>query len=323
MRPTFPAACRTTSRRPAVGSRSPGTATPSRSCRSTSRIIFSQLGPQTLAGMGRIDARPHAYAQNHGQYVPRHAPAIYYTSIRRSICRRDMLPLPKGLPASRRGSSRGWRPTSSTTCMTAASGRPRRGSTPTSPGRQGLLRTAGYRSGHTAIFVWFDTGDGGCIDSHPHPADRGLAAHAAPTLHQADHQLSAAANLGEHLPPALHQPGMWRSQPRGLVPPLRLTACSRLLSFTNHSYSSGRLIVWNGVSGAGILRERTECKRRTGRTRALASPRTAARRGYRDSQSRKGADRSRLGPAASPVARRPAGGEHPGAGGAAGAGPGS
>ena len=36
-------------------------------------------------------------------------------------------------------------------------------------GRHGLLRTRAYSSGHTAIFVWFDTGDGGSSGRTPIP----------------------------------------------------------------------------------------------------------------------------------------------------------
>ena len=144
-----------------------GDCEPSRSCRSTSRNLFSQLGPQHWRVWAESMPGP-CYAKNHGQYVPRHAPAIYYTRIRRPVCRRDMLPLPKATPHPGRKFT--WvAPNLQHDMHDGSLGQAAAWLHTYLAGGRGLLRTEGYRSGHTAVFVWFDTGAGGASIRTPIP----------------------------------------------------------------------------------------------------------------------------------------------------------
>lgn len=135
-----------------------GDCTPSRSCRSGSQNIFSQLGPRNWRLFA--ESMPgRCVAQNRGQYVPRHAPAVYYTRIRRSTCRRDMLPLPKTPKPPRRKFT--WvAPNLMHDMHDGSLGEAATWLHHYLAGTHGLLRSRGYRSGHTAVFVWFDTGSG-------------------------------------------------------------------------------------------------------------------------------------------------------------------
>src|SRR5689334_1556937 len=67
--------------------------TPGPECSSGGPNIFSQVGGLHWRTFAESMPRP-CYAQNTSLYVPRHAPAIYYTRIPRVVCRRDMVPMP-------------------------------------------------------------------------------------------------------------------------------------------------------------------------------------------------------------------------------------
>jgi phosphatidylinositol-3-phosphatase len=144
-----------------------GDCTPSRSCRSVSQNIFSQLGPKNWRVLA--ESMPgRCVAQNRGQYVPRHAPAIYYTRIHRSTCRRDMLPLAK-TPRPPSAKFTWVAPNLMHDMHDGSLGQAATWLHHYLAGTHGLLRSRAYHSGHTAIFVWFDTGDGSSSVRTPIP----------------------------------------------------------------------------------------------------------------------------------------------------------
>ncbi len=144
-----------------------GDCEPSPSCRSTSRNLFSQLGPRHWRVWA--ESMPgRCFAKNHGQYVPRHAPAVYYTRIRRPVCRQNTLPLPKKTPHPGRKFT--WvAPNLQHDMHDGSLQQAAAWLHNYLAGGRGLLRTEAYRAGHTAIFVWFDTGAGGASIRTPIP----------------------------------------------------------------------------------------------------------------------------------------------------------
>jgi hypothetical protein len=66
---------------------------PGPGCRSARANIFSQLGGLNWRVFGESMPRP-CYRANTRLYVPRHAPALYYTRVGPAACRADVVPLP-------------------------------------------------------------------------------------------------------------------------------------------------------------------------------------------------------------------------------------
>jgi phosphatidylinositol-3-phosphatase len=140
---------------------------PGPGCESTRANIFSQLGGlhwRTLA-----ESMPTACdRKNTSLYVPRHAPAIYYTRVPAPTCRRDMLALPARTPEFKRTFT--WvapnlrhdmhdgTPGQASAWLQAFLG-----------GAHGVLRSAPYTRGHTAIFIWFDSAGGSGSVTTPIP----------------------------------------------------------------------------------------------------------------------------------------------------------
>ena len=66
---------------------------PGPGCSSSRSSIFSQVGGLHWRLFAESMPAP-CYRQNTSLYVPRHAPAVYYTRIPRAVCGRDMVALP-------------------------------------------------------------------------------------------------------------------------------------------------------------------------------------------------------------------------------------
>jgi hypothetical protein len=102
---------------------------------------------------------------NTSLYVPRHAPAIYYTRVPRAVCRADMLPLPSQPLKFKR----------TFTWVTPNLQHDMHNGTPAQASRwlqaflggpHGVLHRRPYTRGHTAIFIWFDsTGGSGTVNT--------------------------------------------------------------------------------------------------------------------------------------------------------------
>jgi phosphatidylinositol-3-phosphatase len=130
---------------------------PGPGCISRARSIFGQVGRYHWRLWAESMPRPCSPSDT-SQYVPRHAPAVYYTRLAGGECRNDMLPL-AGRPSLRRSFT--WITPNLTDDM--HSGTPAQASAWLAQllaGPHGLLASRQYRSGHTAIFLWFDTGSG-------------------------------------------------------------------------------------------------------------------------------------------------------------------
>ena len=131
---------------------------PGPGCQSTRANIFSQLGGLHWRTFAESMPEP-CDPTNTSLYVPRHAPAIYYTRVPALTCRRDMLPLPARTPQFKRAFT--WiapnllhdmhdgTPAQASAWLQAFLG-----------GTHGVLRSAPYNRGHTAIFIWFDSAGG-------------------------------------------------------------------------------------------------------------------------------------------------------------------
>jgi phosphatidylinositol-3-phosphatase len=101
-------------------------------------------------------------------YVPRHAPAVYYTRIPPSVCARDMV----ALPAHRLELRREFTWIAPNLQHDMHDGSPAQASAWLQSflgGSQGLLQGRAYRDGHTAIFIWFDTAGGSGTTTTPIP----------------------------------------------------------------------------------------------------------------------------------------------------------
>jgi acid phosphatase len=133
-----------------------GDCLPGKSCQSTSANIFSQLGDTGWRMFGQ--SMPAACTKtNSGDYVTRHLPALYYTRISAAACAADVLPLtaPFGTVARKFV----WVAPDRQNDMEV--GTPAQASTwlhTFLEGPSGVLTTAPYTAGRTAVFIWFDTG---------------------------------------------------------------------------------------------------------------------------------------------------------------------
>jgi hypothetical protein len=128
---------------------------PGPGCESTRANIFSQLGGRHWRTFAESMPSP-CDREDSSLYVPRHAPAIYYTRVPRLTCERDMLPLPARTPEFKRAFT--WiapnlrhdmhdgTPAQASAWLQAFLG-----------GSNGVLHSRPYTLGHTAIFIWFDS----------------------------------------------------------------------------------------------------------------------------------------------------------------------
>ena len=135
-----------------------GDCVPGPGCRSASASIFGQIGPRNWRAWA--ESMPgNCVARNAGQYVSRHVPPIYFTRIPQRVCRANMNPLPRRVPIPGRKFT--WvTPNLMHDMHDGTLGQASAWLHNFLAGPRGLLRTASYRAGHTAIFIWFDTGDG-------------------------------------------------------------------------------------------------------------------------------------------------------------------
>lgn len=134
-----------------------GDCVPGKSCQSTANNIFSQLGPSGWRMFGQSMPAPCAKT-NSGDYVTRHLPALYYTRLSAATCASDVVPLPTSSfgPVSRKFV---WVAPDRQNDMEV--GTPAQASAWLQnflEGPSGVLTHAPYTSGHTAVFIWFDTG---------------------------------------------------------------------------------------------------------------------------------------------------------------------
>ena len=144
-----------------------GDCLPGPSCQSGAANIFSQLGPSQWRMFG--ESMPSNSAKtNSGNYVTRHLPALYYTRISAATCTADALPLPATFGATKRKFV--WIAPDQMSDM--ETGTPAQASawlTNFLEGPAGILTHAPYTAGHTAVFIWFDTGGNGDTVSTPLP----------------------------------------------------------------------------------------------------------------------------------------------------------
>jgi hypothetical protein len=131
---------------------------PGPGCESTRANIFSQVGGLHWRTFAESMPAP-CDRTNTSLYVPRHAPAIYYTRIPAATCRRDVLPLPTHTPEFKRTFT--WivpnlrhdmhdgTPAQASAWLQGFLG-----------GTHGVLHSRPYTRGHTAIFIWFDSAGG-------------------------------------------------------------------------------------------------------------------------------------------------------------------
>jgi phosphatidylinositol-3-phosphatase len=132
-----------------------GDCSPGPSCRSAAPSIFEQLGPtgwrswdeSAPSACDKADASP---------YVARHEPTLYYGRLRAATCTANVLPMPSPLPGPSRKFTwivpnmdhdmhDGTLSQASAWLQTQLAG------------PNGLLNSAAYKAGHTAIFIWFDS----------------------------------------------------------------------------------------------------------------------------------------------------------------------
>jgi phosphatidylinositol-3-phosphatase len=135
-----------------------GDCLPGPGCRSGRGNIFSQLGRSGWRTFAESMPSP-CHRGNTRLFVPRHAPALYYTRIRPATCRADVVPLPAHrLKLKRRFT---WivpnlqhdmhdgSPAKASAWLRSFVGGP-----------HGVLHRRPYTRGRTAVFIWFDTGSG-------------------------------------------------------------------------------------------------------------------------------------------------------------------
>ena len=132
--------------------------TPGPECSTGGPNIFSQVGGlhwRTFAESMPTPCNP----RNTSLYVPRHAPAIYYTRIPRSVCRRDMVPMPGHALKFKRTFT--WiAPNLQHDMHDGTLAQASRWLQGFLGGPHGVLHRRPYTRGHTAVFIWFDSGGG-------------------------------------------------------------------------------------------------------------------------------------------------------------------
>ena len=144
-----------------------GDCLPGPSCQSGAMNIFGQLHASGWRADGQSMPSPCARA-NSGDYVTRHLPPLYYTRIAAASCTADVLPLPNLIghldrrftwiaPDEQRDMEVGT-PAQASTWLHAVL-----------EGSSGILTHKPYTAGHTAVFIWFDTGANSDTVSTPLP----------------------------------------------------------------------------------------------------------------------------------------------------------
>jgi hypothetical protein len=141
--------------------------TPGSECSSGGPNIFSQVGGLHWRIFAESMPKP-CYRHDTSLYVPRHAPAVYYTRIPRAVCHRDMVRLPSHAIKLKR----------TFTWITPNLRHDMHDGTPAEASRwlqgflggsRGLLHRRPYTRGHTAIFIWFDSPGGNGSVTTPIP----------------------------------------------------------------------------------------------------------------------------------------------------------
>ena len=133
-----------------------GDCTPGPACSSPDASIFSQLGQTGWRAFGESMPAPCSGA-NATPYVARHMPPLYYTRITAATCQADVRPLPASTPTS-------WprftwvSPNENHDMERGSVGQASAWLTQFLEGPGGVLRGPPYTNGHTAVFIWFDTG---------------------------------------------------------------------------------------------------------------------------------------------------------------------
>jgi hypothetical protein len=133
-----------------------GDCLPGASCQSGAMNIFSQLGATGWRAFGQSMPAPCAKT-NTGNYVTRHLPPLYYTRVVHASCVADVLPLPNLVGQLNRRFT--WIAPDEQRDMEV--GTPAQASTwlhAVLEGSSGILTHKPYTQGHTAVFIWFDTG---------------------------------------------------------------------------------------------------------------------------------------------------------------------
>jgi hypothetical protein len=128
---------------------------PGEECQSTRANIFSQLGGRNWRMFSESQPAP-CYRADTRLYVPRHAPALYYTRVPRATCRADVV----RLPARRIKLKRKFTWITPNLQHDMHDGTPAQASAWLQAflgGTHGLLHRAPYTRGHTAVFIWFDS----------------------------------------------------------------------------------------------------------------------------------------------------------------------
>ena len=144
-----------------------GDCLPGPSCQSGAQNIFSQLGSAGWRAYGQSMPAPCAKT-NSGDYVTRHLPPLYYTRTTHANCVANVLPLPNLIghldrrftwiaPDEQRDMEVGT-PAQASTWLHAVL-----------EGSSGILTHKPYTAGHTAVFIWFDTGANSDTVSTPLP----------------------------------------------------------------------------------------------------------------------------------------------------------
>ena len=133
--------------------------TPGPECSSGGPNIFSQLGGLHWRVLAESMPRP-CYPSNTKLYVPRHAPAIYYARIPRVVCRRNMVAFPSHAVKFKRTFT--WiAPNMQHDMHDGTLAQASSWLQGFLGGPHGVLHSRPYTRGHTAIFIWFDSGGSG------------------------------------------------------------------------------------------------------------------------------------------------------------------
>jgi acid phosphatase len=144
-----------------------GDCLPGPSCQTGAMSMFSQLGPTGWRAYGQSMPAPCAKT-NAGDYVTRHLPPLYYTRTTHASCIANVLPLPNLL--GHLGRRFTWIAPDQQRDMEV--GTPAQASTwlhAVLEGSSGILTHKPYTQGHTAVFIWFDTGGNSDSISTPLP----------------------------------------------------------------------------------------------------------------------------------------------------------
>jgi phosphatidylinositol-3-phosphatase len=132
--------------------------TPGLGCSTPDRNLFTELGRNQWRAWAESMPAP-CYKKNTAEFVPRHVPPVYYTRILHKTCLMDVRALPPQLPPVKRAFV--W--------VTPNLQHDMHNGTPAQAsawlqgfldGSGGLLRSRAYTSGHTALFIWFDSASG-------------------------------------------------------------------------------------------------------------------------------------------------------------------